>query len=154
MTDNDINDAFIDNLTTADQCLLISLLRARESLIRKLLPIIRDHGLTPEQWRVIRALKLNGSMELSELSKECFLLAPSVSRIAQNLEKRELVVRKPVASDQRRSTLETTAKGDELFNQVAPEANAKQNEIKQAFSDEKCDLLFSLLNELVDSLEE
>ena len=93
-----------------DHSLPISLLRAREAVMRKFIPILRSHDLSPEQWRVIRVLKLDGSLELAQLSRRCFLLAPSLSRIAQNLENREILVRTTVQGDQRRSLISLTKK--------------------------------------------
>ena len=143
----------VDGLEDFDHSLPVSLLRAREAVMRKFIPILRSHDLSPEQWRVIRALKLDGALELTELSRRCFLLAPSMSRIAQNLEKREIVIRKPVKSDQRRSELELSKKGETLFNEVAPESSDQYSIIKESFGTEKLESLYRLLNELVDSLD-
>lgn len=143
----------VDGLEDFDHSLPVSLLRAREAVMRKFIPILRSHDLSPEQWRVIRALKLDGALELTELSIRCFLLAPSMSRIAQNLEKREIVIRKPVKSDQRRSELELSPKGITLFNEVAPESSDQYSKIKESFGIEKLESLYQLLNELVDSLD-
>lgn len=143
----------VDGLEDFDHSLPVSLLRAREAVMRKFIPILRSHDLSPEQWRVIRALKLDGALEMTELSQRCFLLAPSLSRIAQNLEKREIVIRKPVESDQRRSELELTLKGNSLFNEVAPESSEQYSEIRRAFGNQKLESLYELLNELVESLD-
>jgi len=143
----------VDDLEDFDHSLPMSLLRAREAVMRKFIPILRSHDLSPEQWRVIRALKLDGALEMAELSRRCFLLAPSMSRIAQNLEKREIVIRKTVENDQRRSQLELTNKGLTLFNEVAPESSEQYSKIKQIYGTEKLESLYDLLNQLVESLD-
>lgn len=148
-----VNSRMVDGLEDFDHSLPVSLLRAREAVMRKFIPILRSHDLSPEQWRVIRALKLDGALEMAELSQRCFLLAPSMSRIAQNLVNREIVIRKSVANDQRRSKLELTKKGLMLFNEVAPESGEQYLKIKQAFGTEKLESLYELLNELVESLD-
>ncbi len=154
MSKKEIKNTIVDGLEDFDHSLPMSLLRAREAVMRKFTPLLRNHDLSPEQWRVIRALKLDGGLELAELSRRCFLLAPSLSRIAQNLEKREIVIRKPVKNDQRRSVLELTQKGISVFNEVAPESGEQYLSIKQAFGNEKLESLYDLLNELVESLEQ
>ena len=148
-----VNKRMIDALEDFDHSLPMSLLRAREAVMRKFIPILRSHELSPEQWRVIRALKLDGALEMTELSQRCFLLAPSMSRIAQNLEKREIVIRKTVENDQRRSQLELTNKGLTLFNEVAPESSEQYMKIKQIYGTEKLESLYVLLNQLVESLD-
>jgi len=143
-----------DDLINFEQCLPVALLRAREAVMRQLTPILRSHDVSPEQWRVIRALKLYGPQELAKLSRNCFLLAPSISRIAQNLEKRDLVSRKSVESDHRRSELALTPQGAFLFDTVAPQAVAQHLEINKSLGAEKLILLHELLNDLVDSLQQ
>ena len=137
-----------------DHSLPISLLRAREAVMRKFIPILRSHDLSPEQWRVIRVLKLDGSLELAELSRRCFLLAASLSRIAQNLENREILVRTTVKDDQRRSLISLTEKGNALFAEVAPKSSEQYAAIKHLFGTENLESLYALLNKLVGSLEQ
>jgi len=142
------------NLRNFDQSLPMSLLRAREAVMRRFTPFLRERNLSPEQWRVIRALELEDGLELAELSKRCFLLAPSLTRIARNLEDRNLVSRKHVESDQRRARLFLTDDGLTLFKDVAPESLEQYARISERFSDQKLTLLYELLDELVDSLDD
>ena len=111
-----------EGLRDFDRSLPMSLLKAREAVMREFLPSLRSHQLSPEQWRVIRALVQEDGLELAEISLRCFLLAPSLSRISQNLEKRNIVERKNVDSDQRRSKLFLTKEGRKLFETLAPES--------------------------------
>ena len=83
----------------------MSLLRAREAVIKKFLPSLKEHGLSPQQWRVIRALREETELEFYELSERCYLLKPSLSRIVQNLEARQLIERQTAEHDQRRSKI-------------------------------------------------
>ena len=39
------------------------LLRAREKMMERFRPLITSHGLTEQQWRVIRALNESGPLE-------------------------------------------------------------------------------------------
>ena len=74
-----------------DRSLPMSLMRARESVMKEFVPHLREHDLTPQQWRVIRALEEQESPDMSELSERCFLLKPSLSRIVQTLEGKDLI---------------------------------------------------------------
>lgn len=143
----------IDDLRDFDHSLPMSLLRAREAVMKQFIPSLRAQELSPEQWRVIRALEQEDGLEMAEVAKRCYLLSPSMSRIAQNLESRELIERRSVANDQRRSALFLTAEGHALFTQVAPESEARYASITDKFGHEKLELLYKLLDELVSSLD-
>ena len=58
-------------------------------------PMLREHGLTEQQWRVIRALADYKEIDAGELAKKSFLLAPSLTRILQFLEKEKIDGKKP-----------------------------------------------------------
>jgi len=73
-----------EGLRDFDRSLPMSLLKAREAVMREFLPSLRSHQLSPEQWRVIRALVQEDGLELAEISLRCFLLAPSLSRISKS----------------------------------------------------------------------
>ncbi|HAU68421.1 MAG TPA: homoprotocatechuate degradation operon regulator HpaR [Gammaproteobacteria bacterium] len=141
-----------EGLRDFDRSLPMSLLKAREAVMREFLPSLRSHQLSPEQWRVIRALVQEDGLELAEISLRCFLLAPSLSRISQNLEKRNIVERKNVDSDQRRSKLFLTKEGRKLFETLAPESEQQYLEIANKFGEEKLDTLYELLSDLVNVL--
>ncbi len=140
------------DLRDFDRSLPMSLLRAREAVMKKFIPSLKEHGLSPQQWRVIRSLEQEDGLEISELSKRCYLLMPSMSRIVQNLETRELIMRRIVESDQRRSVLFITPKARKLFQEIAPKSIERYDHITNQFGKQKLELLYELLDDLVVSL--
>jgi homoprotocatechuate degradation regulator HpaR len=102
----------------------MSLLRAREAVMRHFRPSLRDHGLTEQQWRILRALTSSGAIEVTELARVAFLLGPSLSRILRDLEARHLIDRKVVKADQRRVVVSISARGLRLIEAVAPSSEA------------------------------
>jgi len=116
-----------------DRSLPMSLLRAREAVMSKFIPSLKEHGLSAQQWRAIRSLDQEDGIEISELSKRCYLLKPSMSRIVQNLEARKLIERRGVASDQRRTALFVTQAGRNLVAQVAPKSEERYQFISEQF---------------------
>jgi hypothetical protein len=52
-----------------DQSLPMALLRARETAMSFFRPMLHGHGLTEQQWRVIRVLQEYGDLEFHELSR-------------------------------------------------------------------------------------
>ena len=140
------------DLPEFDRSLPMSLLRAREAVMKKFIPSLKEQGLSPQQWRVIRTLEQQNGLEISELAERCYLLMPSMSRIVQNLESRQLIERRSVASDQRKSALFITPKGLDLFQLIAPKSAERYGHITQEFGYGKLELLYQLLDELVVSL--
>src|SRR5215468_2519264 len=79
----------------------MELLRAREAVMSRFRPALRIHGVTEQQWRILRALAHSGPLEVSELAEATFLLAPSLSRILPDMEARQLIARRQADSDLR-----------------------------------------------------
>lgn len=148
------NQKHDDTLRGFDRSLPMSLLRAREAVMKTFIPTLKEHGMTPQQWRVIRALEQEDGLEISELSKRCFLLKPSMSRIAQNLESRGLIERRKVTNDQRKSAIYLTQEGYLLREQVAPRSLERYEFITEQFGYGKLELLYELLDDLVESLND
>lgn len=116
-------------------------------------PMLRRHGLTEQQWRVIRALAAFGNIDASELARRSFLLAPSLTRILQHLESRKLINRKSDRQDQRRSVVALTPGGRQLFEKVGPDSEALYARMEQQFGRRKLESLYRLLAEFYTSLE-
>jgi homoprotocatechuate degradation regulator HpaR len=134
------------------ESLPMALLRAREAVMCLFRPGLRSHGVTEQQWRIMRALAHSGPMEITELADATFLLGPSLSRILPDMEKRQLVSRKQVESDLRRSVVSLEPKGLRLIASHAPDSERIYGEIAKRFGDERVTQLFTLLHELQESL--
>lgn len=141
-------------MRTFERSLPMSLLKAREAVMKKFIPHLRAHDLSPQQWRVLRALYDQKALEMSALSECCFLLMPSLSRIVQNLEARELVTRRISTQDQRCSIISLSTQGQKLVELMAPESEARYEHITRVFGYGKLELLYELLDELVAKLED
>jgi homoprotocatechuate degradation regulator HpaR len=130
----------------------MELLRAREAVMRRFRPGLRGHGVTEQQWRILRALAHSGALEVSQLAEATCLLAPSLSRILPELEARQLISRKQADSDLRRSVITLERKGLRLIATHAPYSEQVYNDIAQTFGPERLEQLFTLLKELEDCL--
>ena len=141
-------------LRAFDRSLPMALLRAREAVMKKFIPSLRENGLSSQQWRVIRALNEEEGLDITELANRCFLLMPSLSRIIQNLEKRNLVSRNQSSSDNRKSVISITAPGKKLFQKIAPKSVERYDLITEKFGYGKLELLYELLDELIEKIDE
>jgi len=131
----------------------MQLLRARESAMAHFRPMLREHDLTEQQWRVIRILASEPSLEAGELAQRSMLLAPSLSRILTHLESTGLVRRKPHQGDQRRSVLALTPAGKKKFRAVGPHSEGLYHTIEARFGRAKLTQLYTLLAELNEAIE-
>ena len=135
------------------ESLPMALLRTREAVMCLFRPGLRSLGVTEQQWRILRALAHAGPMEITELAEATFLLGPSLSRILPDMEKRQLVARKQVDSDLRRSVVSLQPKGVRLIATHAPHSERIYARIAERFGEERVAQLFTLLHELQDALE-
>ena len=130
----------------------MSLLRAREAVMRQFRPSLRNHGLTEQQWRILRALTAVEAIEVTELARMAFLLGPSLSRILRDLEARQLIERKTAEADQRRAVVSISPKGLKLIEAVAPTSEAIYAEITRRFGARRLSELQEVLGALEQSL--
>jgi homoprotocatechuate degradation regulator HpaR len=132
----------------------MSLLRAREAVMRQFRPSLRDHGLTEQQWRILRALTAVEAIEVTELARVAFLLGPSLSRILRDLEARHLIERRVAKADLRRAVVSISAKGLKLIEAVAPSSEAIYAAMTKRYGVRRLAELQDMLHALESSLAE
>jgi homoprotocatechuate degradation regulator HpaR len=118
------------------QSLPMALLRAREAVMARVRPMLRGHGVTEQQWRVLRTLATVEAMEAAQLARQVYLLRPSLTRILRDLQARGLVGRTASGASLRRSLLTITPTGRALIAETAADAAAIQTEIDRIYGAE------------------
>jgi len=116
-------------------------------------PALRLFNITEQQWRVLRVLSSVEDIEVMALAEATCLLAPSLSRILNDMEERGLVQRSAVPEDLRRSLVSITPKGLTLIDAVVPYSDSIYAEIRRVIGDERIEQLQSQLRDLVEELE-
>src|SRR3954453_6471528 len=130
----------------------MSLLRAREAVMRQFRPSLRNHGLTEQQWRILRALTAVETIEATELAFPAFLLGPSLSRILRDLEALHLIERRTAKKDLRRAVVSISAKGLKLIEAGAPSSETIYAPITKRYGARKLRELQAMLGALESSL--
>src|SRR5215475_869234 len=130
----------------------MSLLRAREAVMRQFRPSLRRHDLTEQQWRILRALAAIDAIEVTEHARTAFLLGPSLSRILRDLDTRGLIERKTAKTDLRRGVISISEKGLKLMEVVAPSSEAIYAAITKRYGAKKLAELQDMLGALEVSL--
>src|SRR5215472_17028357 len=114
----------------------MALMRAREATMRYFRPSLRLHGVSEQQWRVLRALASGDQLEAMALARVTFLLPPSLSRILRDLAARGLIERRADSADLRRSFITISSSGRDLIARQAPASEAGYAEITRRFGEE------------------
>lgn len=140
-------------LRAFNRSLPMALLRAREAVMRQFRPSLHNHGITEQQWRVLRALTTVDTIEVLELAKATYLLAPSLSRILKDLDARQLIIRSVSETDLRRGLISISPTGRMLIEAAGTASEAIYAQITERFTAEKLKALHALLDELEQSLE-
>ncbi len=131
------------------ESLTIALLQARETAMGFFRPILKSHNLTEQQWRIIRVLANNRSIEFHELAAETCILRPSLTGILSRMERDKLIFRLKPVNDQRKLYVSLTQQGQDLYEVARHQVEQGYAEIEAAFSRQKMDQLMTLLDELI-----
>ena len=74
--------------------------------------------ITPAHLRALRVLKRHGPMRLSELSEHLRIVPRSTTQVADALESRGLIERRPDPGDRRATLVEVTGRGTEVLDEI------------------------------------
>ena len=143
-------DGFEFNATR--RSLPIALLRAREKVMDRFRPMLQKHGVTEQQWRVIRVLDEAPGIDMGALAEAANILAPSLSRMTKGMEERGLIETARAPEDGRRASLRLSAKGEALIRAAAPESAAIRAEIEARVGTERIEALLDQLDALLRDL--
>ena len=142
-----------ESLRKFSRSLPMALLRAREVIMERFRPNLRENSLTDQQWRVLRALFEHGKKDLGELSNMCCLLKPSITRIIRSMERRAFVEKRIDLEDHRRTIVSITDMGRDLIYKVGPNSEAIYQDIAMALGSNELDDLYTKLDTLIKKLD-
>lgn len=140
----------IEPMRSFARSLPMALLKAREAVMVRFRPSLRAHGLTEQQWRVLRAMSAaDHRLRPMELSQMTFISMPSLSRLLKTLEGRELIKRGRHVGDLRGSEFGLTPAGQDMVTEIAPHSEDVYAEIERIVGATEVAKLYQLL-ELVE----
>lgn len=124
------------------------LLRARETAMDYFRPSLYRHGLTEQQWRVLRALNESRSMTAAQLAASCLILPPSMTRILRAMTAAKLI-RSRKQGDQRQRHVSLSERGRKLLACIGPESERQYQLMRDRLPPEHLHSLYALLKEFV-----
>jgi homoprotocatechuate degradation regulator HpaR len=129
------------------------LLKARERVIARFRPILNAHGITEQQWRIVRALIDTGPLEPREIGELCHISSPSLAGVLSRMEDLGHVKRKRLDHDQRRVRVSLTPRSRALSARMAPQIEATYRDIETAIGVEFSTSFYRALDQLIEVLE-
>lgn len=117
-------------------------------------PALRNAGVTEQQWRILRVLADIGPADFTALARATLLHAPSVTRIARELNARGLVARRSDENDARRSLLSITDQGRELIAVTSSETIRVLRRHRARFGLARFNDLLREIQEFTDAISE
>jgi homoprotocatechuate degradation regulator HpaR len=129
------------------------MLQARERVIGHFRPLLNAHGITEQQWRIVRLLLEAGPLEPREIGEACNLSSPSLAGVLARMEEFALVSRERLARDQRRVRVSLTPRSRALAARMAPQIEAVYARVEHLLGEEFCERLYGALDEVITKLE-
>ena len=130
------------------QSLTLTLLHAREAAMGFFRPSLNQHGLTEQQWRVIRILSQHDELEINRLAELACILKPSMTGVLVRMEAAGMVRRRKADQDQRRVLVTLAEKGETCFESMSQCMEANYQRLQEQLGEEKLQTLLGLLDEL------
>lgn len=128
------------------------LLQAREQVIARFRPILNAHGITEQQWRIVRALLDTGPLEPREIGLLCRISSPSLAGVLARMEELGLIKRRRFDHDQRRLHVSLTPRSRALSVRMAPQIEATYRDIETLIGAEFSSRFYRALDELIGAL--
>ncbi|MEO1107244.1 MAG: homoprotocatechuate degradation operon regulator HpaR [Pseudomonadota bacterium] len=139
-----------DDLPLTSRSLPIALLRAREKVMGPIRGLLVDAGVTEQQWRVLRVLNEEGPQEPTHIAERACLLLPSLTRILQTLEQKNLILRRRHPQDGRRQIVEISDAGVQIIHANLAVSVEQAKRVRSQLGPDKHEMLLDLLNEIND----
>lgn len=110
--------------------------------------LLSDAGLTEQQWRVLRVVQESGPIDPTQIAEQACLLLPSLTRILQKLEDKQLISRARDTGDRRRQVVRIAPAGERIIAENIGAALELADLTRRKMGAERYDALLDLLNDL------
>lgn len=141
------------NLPRTSRSLPIALLRARERVMKPIRSMLSEVGVTEQQWRVLRVVQEEGPQDPTRIAEQACLLLPSLTRILQKLEEKQLISRKTDPGDRRKQIVRVTAEGEAIIRENLANTLEILDNLRARMGPDRYEALLDLLNDL-DGIEQ
>ena len=137
-----------ESLRKFSRSLPMALLRAREVVMERFRPNLRENSLTDQQWRVMRALWEQEHLTSKKISQITLIPAPSLVGILDRLEKKGLLGRLRSVEDRRLVFIRPTKAGRELQEIMLPKIEEIHNFLIERVTNKEWNEMKRILDKL------
>ncbi|HBE44093.1 MAG TPA: MarR family transcriptional regulator [Deltaproteobacteria bacterium] len=124
---------------SADEKVLMAVVRAAETFKRVVTATFRRHGLSFPQYNVLRVLDASkdGKSRIKDVCSIMLVPDANMTGLSKRLEKNGFIIRKSDPNDERVTILEITEKGKNTLANIEPERIANMHAMLQGFSEDE-----------------
>ena len=108
----------------------------------------KNHNITPEQWSVLAKLYYEDGVYQKQISDCLIKDKPTMTRILDLLEKKNLIIRILDDKDRRKFKVYLTQDGKDIVNELVPVATEFQDRLKNNISEEELDFFTEILEKI------
>jgi DNA-binding MarR family transcriptional regulator len=132
----------------------VALMRTADLLRRTIAIVVESHGITAQQYNVLRILRGAGERGLPtlDIAERMIEQTPGITRLIDRLEAKKLVSRERCPTDRRQVFCRITAAGLELVNALDQPIRAAEEKALSAIAARELSSLISLLDRTRDGL--
>jgi DNA-binding MarR family transcriptional regulator len=137
-----------EKFRSREQQATLGLLRTADALKRHYSQVIEPHGITLQQYNVLRILRGAGPDGLPTLTvgERMIEQTPGVTRLVDRLESKKLVDRVPCPKDRRRVFCRITPEGLALLQELDPPVNQADAQAVSVLREDDLGTLIELLD--------
>ena len=128
------------------------LLQSREALMSRFRPVLNQHGVTEQQWRILRVLDEDG-LEPRQLCERCLISSPSIAGVLMRMEEAGWIQRERMEHDQRRVKVTVTAATKKLGKSMAPIIEREYLELEKQVGVKQLQQVYDTLDTLLHNLD-
>lgn len=121
------------------------------TLTNRVAEALSSHGLTVDQWRVLRSLTESGPQTMSDLGQSTTISGPTLSRVVDKLVTNALVYRNVDAGDRRKVLVHAAERGQTVVEQLLPDVEAAERQALAPLSTRETQTLRTLLERIASS---
>ena len=116
-------------------------------------PVLNQHGVTEQQWRILRVLLDEDGLEPRQLCERCLISSPSIAGVLTRMEEAGWIQRERMEHDQRRVKVTVTAATKKLGKSMAPMIEREYVELENKVGVKQLQQVYDALDTLLQHLD-
>lgn len=138
-----------------EEAAMLGLLRTSDRVQGRAARLLRERGLTPAQYNVLRILRGEGGpTPILDIARRMITATPGITGLIDRLEKLELVQRRRCEVDRRVVFVAITAKAEALLAEIDPPMEELRRNLFSHLGEANLCALVRILDKIRESLEE